>query len=76
MKVPGRAWLEFTIRDSADGTRTFTQTAYYFPGSIWGKLYWYMLLPLHYFVFAGMAHNIVKWAEQEDRGAVSVSQPS
>lgn len=66
MKVPGRAWLEFTIQEKADNTRALTQTAYFFPGSVWGYLYWYMLLPIHYFVFTGMAHGIVHWAEQEN----------
>lgn len=72
MKVPGRAWLEFSIRNEEDETRTFTQTAYYFPGSFWGILYWYLLLPLHYFVFAGMARNIVRWAEQSGQENTAV----
>ncbi len=66
MKVPGRAWLEFRVRDNGDGTRALVQTAYYLPGSFWGYLYWYALLPVHLFVFQGMAKGIVRWAEQEE----------
>lgn len=66
MKVPGRAWLEFQIRDNAGGGRELVQTAYYDPGSLWGKLYWYALIPLHYFVFRGMAAGIVRWAEAHE----------
>ena len=64
MKVPGQAWLEFQIRDNADGRRDLVQTAYYEPRSLWGKLYWYALIPIHFFVFRGMARGIVHWAEQ------------
>jgi hypothetical protein len=69
MKVPGRAWLEFKISDSSDGSRTLTQMAYYEPRLLWGRLYWYVLMPIHYFVFRGMAHGIVRWAEKEETGA-------
>lgn len=64
MKVPGRAWLEFSIYDTPDGGRALAQTAYYEPRSLWGKLYWYVLSPLHFFVFRGMVRGIVHWAEQ------------
>jgi hypothetical protein len=66
MKVPGRAWLGFRVRDNEDGTRALVQTAYYLPGSFWGRLYWYTLAPIHFFVFAGMARGIVRWAERHD----------
>lgn len=64
MKVPGSAWLGFRIRDNDDGTRSLVQSAYYLPGSLWGYLYWYLLAPVHFFVFAGMAREIVRWAER------------
>ncbi len=63
--MPGRAWLGFRVREEG-GTRTLVQTAYYFPGSFWGRLYWYTLAPIHFFVFAGMARGIVRWAERHD----------
>ncbi|SMO39882.1 SDR family oxidoreductase [Fodinibius sediminis] len=53
MKVPGEAWLEFKI---ADGT--LYQTATFRPLGVWGRLYWYMLLPIHLFIFKGMIHKI------------------
>lgn len=64
MKVPGRAWLEFRLHKADEQTQVLTQTAYYLPGSIWGYLYWFALLPIHYFVFSNMARNMVRWAEQ------------
>ena len=67
MKVPGRAWLEFRIVSRTDGTRELIQTAYFIPRGFWGYAYWYGSMPFHIFVFSGMAHNIVRWAEQQER---------
>jgi len=61
MKVAGKAWLEFTI----DGT-TLIQTAYHFPVSLLGRLYWYCMLPFHFFIFRDMIESIVKRAEAGD----------
>lgn len=65
MKVPGRAWLEFQIRECPERGRELVQTAYYEPRTFWGRLYWILLIPIHYFVFRGMAKGIVRWAEQQ-----------
>jgi uncharacterized protein YbjT (DUF2867 family) len=61
MKVPGRAWLEFKVMPVNDGV-TITQTARFDPSGLFGKLYWYALIPLHQLVFAGMLNNIAKAA--------------
>ncbi|MHA7058563.1 SDR family oxidoreductase [Aquimarina sp. M1] len=55
MKVPGEAWLEFDI----DENNILHQTATFRPRGIWGRLYWYMMVPFHYFIFGGMIRNIV-----------------
>ncbi len=65
MKVPGHAWLEFRILELGQGQRALVQTAYYFPGSLWGYLYWFSLMPVHLFVFRGMLRKMVQWAEQQ-----------
>ncbi len=54
MKVPGEAWLEFEIDDEG----VVHQTATFRPRGIWGRLYWYSMLPFHYFIFAGMIRHI------------------
>ncbi len=74
MKVPGRAWLEFQIHETKKNGNSLIQTAYYEPRSFWGKLYWYVLIPIHYFVFRGMARGIVRWAEQHDAQTTGGSQ--
>lgn len=66
MKVPGRAWLEFRVEDQNDH-RVFHQVAHYWPGGILGYAYWYAISIFHLFIFRGMAKNLVRWAEAEDR---------
>ncbi len=65
MMVPGRAWLQFDIEEMPDGKRSFSQTAYFQPAPFWGRLYWYGLMPIHFFVFRGMIRGIVGWAERQ-----------
>jgi uncharacterized protein YbjT (DUF2867 family) len=59
MKLPGRAWLEFTVTGDAAAS-TIRQTAIFDPRGLFGLLYWYALYPLHQWVFAGMLRGIVK----------------
>ncbi len=56
MKVPGEAWLEFEI----DENNVLHQTATFRPKGILGRLYWYSMLPFHYFIFEGMIQEIAK----------------
>lgn len=53
MKLPGEAWLEFYIIND-----TLFQTATFRPLGLWGRLYWYSMLPFHAFIFKGMLRNI------------------
>jgi uncharacterized protein YbjT (DUF2867 family) len=59
MKLPGEAWLEFKIVEK-NGKSFLQQTATFRPKGLLGRLYWYSVLPFHYFVFDGMAENILK----------------
>ena len=54
MRVPGEAWLEFDI----DENNVLHQTATFRPRGLWGRLYWYTMLPFHYFIFSGMINRI------------------
>lgn len=56
MKLPGEAWLEFHITDD----NTLCQTATFRPKGLYGRLYWYAMLPFHYLIFERMAQNIAK----------------
>jgi uncharacterized protein YbjT (DUF2867 family) len=56
MKLPGEAWLEFSI----DKENCVHQTATFRPHGLGGRLYWYAMLPFHHFIFRGMLHEIAK----------------
>ena len=56
MRLPGEAWLEFRI----DEDSVLHQTATFRPRGLKGRLYWYSVLPFHYFIFGGMIKNLAK----------------
>jgi uncharacterized protein YbjT (DUF2867 family) len=60
MKLPGEAWLEFKIIKK-EGKSYLHQTATYRPLGLLGRLYWYAMLPMHFFVFEGMAKNVIEF---------------
>ena len=55
MKLPGETWLEFKFKDNK-----LMQTATFRPHGLWGRLYWYAVLPFHGMVFNGMITEITK----------------
>lgn len=61
MKLPGEAWLEFHVVRRKEG-EFLRQTATFRPHGLAGRLYWYAVLPFHFFVFEGMAKGILTFA--------------
>ena len=59
MRLPGRAWLQFEVKPDGAGSAV-RQTAIFDPAGVLGQLYWYLLYPIHQFVFAGMLRGIVR----------------
>ena len=55
MKLPGEAWLQFRIEDN-----NLYQTATFRPLGVWGRLYWYLLLPFHNILFKGLSQRLTK----------------
>ena len=55
MKLPGEAWLEFNIDDNM-----LIQTATFRPRGLFGRLYWFGLLPFHKVIFKNMAKRIAQ----------------
>ena len=53
MKLPGEAWLEFRIEKGY-----LVQTATFRPRGLIGRLYWYLVLPFHGFIFKGMLKEL------------------
>lgn len=64
MKLPGEAWLEFKIIEK-EGNSYLQQTATFRPKGLSGRLYWYCISPFHYFIFNGMANNIISFKKSE-----------
>lgn len=60
MKLPGEAWLEFRIKQK-EGRHYLFQKATFRPLGVWGRLYWYLVLPFHFLIFPLMARNLIRY---------------
>jgi uncharacterized protein YbjT (DUF2867 family) len=63
MKLPGRAWLQFETVENGPSSSRVTQTAIFDPKGLWGYMYWYVLFPVHNWMFRGMLRSICDAAE-------------
>jgi uncharacterized protein YbjT (DUF2867 family) len=68
MKVPGEAELEISVHREEGGS-VLVQTARFNPRGIAGRLYWWVLYPIHAVIFSGMATRIVRRAEAKTDSA-------
>jgi uncharacterized protein YbjT (DUF2867 family) len=59
MRVPGEAWLEFKLVRRGERCELH-QIATFRPRGLLGRLYWYSVMPFHFFVFDGMISHIVR----------------
>jgi uncharacterized protein YbjT (DUF2867 family) len=57
MKLPGEAWLEFSIVKN-ENRSLLKQIATFRPKGILGRNYWYAMLPFHHFIFRNMLKRI------------------
>ncbi|MGD9948705.1 MAG: SDR family oxidoreductase [Desulfobulbus sp.] len=57
MRLPGKAWLEFDIQQDS-----LVQTAHFIPHGLWGRLYWYAVLPFHARIFPSLSRKIIERA--------------
>jgi len=57
MKLPGYAWLKFSIEPEI-GQNRLTLVAYYDTATWYGKLYWYVFLPFHGYLFDRLVSKI------------------
>jgi uncharacterized protein YbjT (DUF2867 family) len=63
MKLPGRAWLEYEVRSTDQGSE-IRQTAVFDPVGLFGLIYWYGIYPLHSRIFGGMLRAVARRAEE------------
>jgi uncharacterized protein YbjT (DUF2867 family) len=62
MKLPGSASLELEVEPLAEGRSALATTARFHPAGAAGLLYWYVLWPLHGWLFRGMTRAICEAA--------------
>lgn len=67
MKLPGLAWLEFTVTSDSAGRTVLKQRATFYPRGLAGHLYWYSVLPFHGVVFGSMIRNIAEAARRRSQ---------
>jgi uncharacterized protein YbjT (DUF2867 family) len=60
MRLPGEAWLEFSIKEQ-DGKKALVQTATFRPLGVWGRVYWYSVLPFHGLIFPRLSRRLVSF---------------
>lgn len=61
MKLPGRAWLDLSVAPDGDGA-VIRQAALFDPVGLGGRLYWYLVWPLHVLVFRGLIRALARRA--------------
>jgi uncharacterized protein YbjT (DUF2867 family) len=59
MRLPGVAWLEWTVEPAGDGS-LLVQTARFRPRGLFGRAYWYAVAPFHRLVFPGLLAGIAR----------------
>ncbi len=60
MKLPGKAWLQFNVEPEGESNRLSVK-AFFQPRGFLGKIYWYLFLPFHFFIF----HNLIQQIERK-----------
>ncbi len=63
MRLPGEAWLEWTIEPDDAGT-CLRQRAIFVPRGLLGRVYWYAVAPFHRLIFARLCDEIALRAGQ------------
>lgn len=71
MRLPGEAWLEFTIAEPADDAESpvLHQRALFIPHGLAGHLYWTAIRPFHNVIFGSMIANLANASVEADAGA-------
>ncbi len=62
MKIPGEAFLQFEVFTESPGTTCLRSAALFRPRGVFGRLYWWALIPIHKYIFRGLNAAICKRA--------------
>jgi hypothetical protein len=61
MRLPGDAWLEWSILPEREGA-LLVQRAIFRPRGLFGRTYWYAVTPFHRFIFGRLARRVAQRA--------------
>ena len=70
MRLSGRAWLQFEVEPSDDGS-SIRMTAIMDPVGLCGLLYWYSVFPFHRMLYSGILRKIAALAQTQASGSPS-----
>ena len=62
MRLPGEAWLEWTVEPTDGGGSRLEQRALFHPRGLYGRAYWLSVSPFHRVIFRPMARRLVEIA--------------
>lgn len=65
MRLPGDAWIEWSIASEPDGAVLY-QRALFRPRGLSGRAYWYSVAPFHRSIFGPLARRIAQQAEEQN----------
>jgi uncharacterized protein YbjT (DUF2867 family) len=72
MRMPGDAWLEWEISRGAGGRGSeLVQRATFLPRGLWGRAYWYALVPFHGLIFGRLARRLAAAAVDAERSGTA-----
>ena len=63
----GKGWMEFIVIELEDGSSLLNLKAIYIPNGWFGKIYWYLVSPLHILVYNGILREIKKRSENPEK---------
>ena len=73
MLLPGTAWLDWEMAPLADGNTMLRQRALFAPKGLWGRAYWYSLVPFHALIFKRLCDRLADAAEESNARVVQQS---
>ena len=76
MKLPGRAWLQFSLLAESRDCTLLSCYAWFEPRGLAGELYWAVLYPIHVLIFRGMVRAIARQSEDNFRSQTAAFQGS